>query len=114
MDKKRERQFRELGLTIAYYRKLKGMTQLQLAEAADVSRTHMSNIEAPNGKTSVSLEKLFDIADALDVPVKDLFDLRKQAMASPKRGRIPKTLIGILPLFLQINYTAISSAAIVS
>ena len=77
MDKKRERQFRELGLTIAYYRKLKGMTQLQLAEAADVSRTHMSNIEAPNGKTSVSLEKLFDIADALDVPVKDLFDFRK-------------------------------------
>ena len=77
MDKKRERQFRELGLTIAYYRKLKGMTQLQLAEAADVSRTHMSNIEAPTGKTSVSLEKLFDIADALDVPVKDLFDFRK-------------------------------------
>lgn len=77
MDEKRTKQYRELGLTIAYYRKLKGMTQLQLAEATDVSRTHMSNIEAPNGKTSVSLDKLFDIADALGIDIKDLFDFRK-------------------------------------
>lgn len=77
MDEKRKKQYRELGLTIAYYRKLKGLTQLQLAEATDVSRTHMSNIEAPNGKTSVSLDKLFDIADALGIEIKDLFDFRK-------------------------------------
>ena len=77
MDEKRKKQYRELGLTISYYRKLKGMTQLQLAEATDVSRTHMSNIEAPNGKTSVSLDKLFDIADALGIEIKDLFDFRK-------------------------------------
>ena len=31
MDEKRKKQYRELGLTIAYYRKLKVMTQLQLA-----------------------------------------------------------------------------------
>ena len=74
---KKGKQYRELGLTIAYYRKLKGLTQLQLAEATDVSRTHMSNIEAPNGKTSVSLDKLFDIADALGIEIKDLFDFRK-------------------------------------
>ena len=29
-----------------------------------------------NGKTSISLNKLFDIADVLEVPVKDLFDFR--------------------------------------
>ena len=44
MDKKRERQFRELGLTIAYYRKLKRMTQLQLAEAADVAAAPPRNV----------------------------------------------------------------------
>lgn len=27
-------------------------------------------------KTSISLNKLFDIADVLEVPVKDLFDFR--------------------------------------
>ena len=76
MNKKREQQYRELGLTIAYYRKLRGLTQIQLAEAVDLSHTHISNIEAPKVKTSISLDKLFDIADILEVPVKDLFDFR--------------------------------------
>lgn len=76
MDYKRINEFRLLGLTIAYYRKLRGLTQAELADATNLSRTHISNIEAPNGKTSISLNKLFDIADVLEVPVKDLFDFR--------------------------------------
>lgn len=76
MDYKRINEFRLLGLTIAYYRKLRGLTQAELAEATNLSRTHISNIEARNGKTSISLNKLFDIADVLEVPVKDLFDFR--------------------------------------
>ena len=76
MDYKRINEFRLLGLTIAYYRKLRGLTQAELAEATNLSRTQISNIEAPNGKTSISLNKLFDIADVLEVPVKDLFDFR--------------------------------------
>lgn len=76
MDYKRLNDLRLLGLTIAYYRKARGMTQSELAEAVEISRTHMSNIEAPNSKTSISLNKLFDIAEALEVPVKDLFDFR--------------------------------------
>lgn len=76
MDYKRINEFRLLGLTIAYYRKLRGLTQAELAEETNLSRTHISNIEAPNGKTSISLNKLFDIADVLEVPVKDLFDFR--------------------------------------
>ena len=76
MDYKRMNEFRLLGLTSAYYRKLRGLTQAELAEATNLSRTHISNIEAPNGKTSISLNKLFDIAEVLEVPVKDLFDFR--------------------------------------
>ena len=76
MDYKRINEFRLLGLTIAYYRKLRGLTQAELAEATNLSRTHISNIEAPNGKTSISLNKPLDIADVLEVPVKDLFDFR--------------------------------------
>lgn len=76
MDYKRMNEFRLLGLTIAYYRKLRGLTQAELAEATNLSRTHISNIEAPNGKTSISLNKLFDIAEVLEVPVKNLFDFR--------------------------------------
>ncbi len=74
---KHSEKYIRLGLNIAYHRKLKGMTQLQLAEAIDISRTHMSNIEAPNIETSVSLDTLFDIADKLQVPITDLFEFNR-------------------------------------
>lgn len=79
MDKKTKyaEKYIRIGLNIAYYRKLCGMTQLQLAEAVNISRTHMSNIEAPNVPTSVSLDTLFEIADILDVDIASLFDLKK-------------------------------------
>ena len=64
MIRNREQEYRMIGLNIAYYRKLKGLTQLQLAELAGISRTHMSNIEAPNMPTSISLD-----ADVLEIPV---------------------------------------------
>lgn len=77
MTEKRANQYRQLGLTIAYYRKLRGLTQLQLAECVELSRTHISNLEAPNMPTSISLDKLFDISEALDVPVAKLFEFRE-------------------------------------
>ncbi len=76
MEDAYKNEYRLLGFNIAYYRKQKGMTQTDLADAAQVSRTHISNLEAPNGKTSISLNKLFDIADALKVEVKQLFDFK--------------------------------------
>lgn len=77
MDQKRQNQYRQLGLTIAYYRKLRGLTQLELAECVNLSRTHISTLEAPNMPTSISLDKLFDIADILEVPVKCFFEFRE-------------------------------------
>ena len=65
--------YSRIGLNIAYQRKLKKFTQLQLAELIGISRTHMSNIEAPNMVTPISLEVLFNIADALEIPVDILF-----------------------------------------
>ena len=72
MTEKRKQEYKMIGLNIAYYRKLKGLTQLQLAESINISRTHMSNIEAPNMPTSVSLETLMDIADTLEIPIETL------------------------------------------
>ncbi len=68
MTSKHEQEFKMIGLNIAYFRKLKGISQMKLAETIGISRTHMSNIEAPNMPTSISLETLMDIADALDIP----------------------------------------------
>ena len=65
--------YNRIGLNIAYQRKLKKLTQAQLAELVDISRTHISNIEAPNMVTPISLELAFNIADALEIPVETLF-----------------------------------------
>ena len=77
MNSKREMEYKMIGLNIAYHRKKKGLTQLQLAEASNISRTHVSNLEAPNVKTAISLDTLFDIADALDVSVTQLLDFTR-------------------------------------
>ena len=77
MDDKRKQEYKMIELNISYYRKLKGITQLQLAEQINISRTHMSNIEAPNMPTSISLDTLFDIADTLEVPVASLLDFNR-------------------------------------
>lgn len=76
LDLKFQSYYKQLGLNISYYRKLRNLTQMELAEFTDLSRTHISNIEAPNMKTSVSLDTLFRIADVLQVSPKALMDFR--------------------------------------
>ena len=68
--------FRVLGLRIAYYRKLKGLTQEQFAEAIGRSVSFVSQIEANNSAfvKGVSLETLFLIGDRLGIPVSRLFE----------------------------------------
>lgn len=65
-------EYKMIGLNIAYYRKMRGYTQLELAEKLNISRTHLSNIEAPNVSTSMSLELLLNIANILDIPASSL------------------------------------------
>jgi len=65
-----------IGLNIALQRKLKNMTQIQLADMIGISRTHMSNIEAPNMVTPVSLEVVFSIADVLNIDPDILFKMK--------------------------------------
>lgn len=67
-------QYKEIGLKIAYYRKLKGFSQMEFAEKIDISRTHLSNIEAPNKPTSISLDLLFRISEVLEIETKAFFE----------------------------------------
>ncbi len=64
--------FIELGLAISTLRKMRGMSQEELAAKAKISRSHLSSIEAPNIVRPFSLEVLYNIADALEVPPGDL------------------------------------------
>ena len=38
-------EYRNLGSNIAFYRKKRGFSQIELSEKIDISRTHMSRIE---------------------------------------------------------------------
>lgn len=66
--------YRRVGLNIALQRKLKNISQIELAEKVGISRTHISNIEAPNMDTNISLEVIFNIADVLEIPVSAIFN----------------------------------------
>ena len=66
--------FIQLGIAIASLRKLRGISQEQLAEKAGVSRSLLSIIEAPNTANSFSMEAFFDIAEALDISPADLLN----------------------------------------
>ena len=82
--KNRDR-FIELGLTISALRKMRGMSQETLAERANISRSRLSAIEAPNIVRAFSVEVLFNIADALEVNAGDLLNAR-----FPYPGKHPK------------------------
>ena len=59
--------YRQIGLKIAYYRKLRGLTQEQLAEQVGLAPAFIGHLEAPNITKALSLDALFDIAAVLEV-----------------------------------------------
>ena len=71
--KNRDR-FIQLGIAIASIRKLRGLSQEQLAEKAGISRSHLSAIEAPGIVRAFSLEVFYNIADALGLSPSKLLD----------------------------------------
>jgi len=61
-----------LGSNIKSARKQKKLSQNQLAEILDFSREHIACIET--GKEFISLRKLFELADTLEIPLKELIN----------------------------------------
>ena len=72
IDFRNRDRFIQLGIAIAALRKMRGMSQEQLAEKANVSRSHISAIEAPGLVRPFSLDVFFNIADALEIAPADL------------------------------------------
>ncbi len=60
-----------IGKRIKQYRMLKGITQEQLAEQVDLSRNYISSIE--RGVSSLSIDKIVEIINALDCTADDIF-----------------------------------------
>lgn len=77
----------QLGIVIAALRKMRGLSQEQLAEKANISRSFLSSIEAPGIVRPFSLEVFYNIADALEIEPSELL---KASMFPEKMKTPPK------------------------
>lgn len=64
----------QLSATISTLRRIRGLSQAEFAEKANVSRALISVIEAPGIAKSFNLDIFFDIARALEVDPADLIN----------------------------------------
>lgn len=74
MSEKHSDKYKIIGQTIKKYRKEKHLTQEQLADKVSISISYLTKIEAVNCYQPFSLEVIFDIAEALEIPIIKLFE----------------------------------------
>ncbi len=61
---------KNIGINIRKLRKFKHLSQIELAVAVGIDRAYLSEIE--NGRTNVSINILYAIADSLELSIVDL------------------------------------------
>lgn len=64
-----------IGVRIAYFRKLRGMTQAELANKAHIHKNYLSHIESGSADKVISLPLLIQMSKALDIELSVLVDL---------------------------------------
>lgn len=66
--------YNTISQNIKYYRKQRGITQIQLAEEAKISISYLSKIEAAGLNKSLSISVLNQIANALNIDIEKFFN----------------------------------------
>lgn len=61
MKQEYKKYYEQFGLKVVYYRKKKRLTQMKLAEMADIDRSHISAIEL--GNVGVSFDVIFKLCE---------------------------------------------------
>jgi transcriptional regulator with XRE-family HTH domain len=74
------------GANVRHYRKARGLSQEEFADAAELSVAMISKIE--RGETAPSLESVEKIAVALDVSEAVLFSAGTMTVPTGERGRL--------------------------
>ena len=64
-----------IGVRIAYFRKLRGMTQAELANKAHIHKNYLSQVESGSADKVISLPLLIQMSKALDIELSVLVDL---------------------------------------
>lgn len=74
MENNYDKRYIQIGLKIAYYRKLNELSQEQLAERLELHPKYLSRIETPSVAQPISLKTLFAIADVFHIAPAKLLD----------------------------------------
>jgi transcriptional regulator with XRE-family HTH domain len=82
-----------IGQRIKHYRRIKDLTQRELAVHIGVASSFIANIE--QGQKGVSLDKLVDICRYLDIGLSDLFPMENRDTARAKEEMIGE-IVGAL------------------
>jgi DNA-binding XRE family transcriptional regulator/methylmalonyl-CoA mutase cobalamin-binding subunit len=61
---------RKLGHSVHEYRKLRGMSQQELADSSDLDRAYISSVE--HGKQNISIGAIAKLAKAMDLSIEEL------------------------------------------
>ena len=69
MNRQRQIMFEQIGAKVAYYRRLTGFSQAELAEKIHVNKSVLSRIERGKYNDNIPLILLLDIADIMQVDV---------------------------------------------
>lgn len=69
--------YNTIGQNIKFYRKEASLTQQELAEKTQISISYLSKIEANGCEKSISLSALNQIANELNIDIKEFFTRRK-------------------------------------
>ncbi len=71
MKEQYEKELKDLGYSVVYFRRKREMTQQQLADIMDVNYETISRIE--NAKAGLSLGMLIRLSKGLDISLSELF-----------------------------------------
>lgn len=70
--------YKMLAKNIKKIRKQRGLTQTQLADLANTTRSYISKIEAPSAERGFSMDIFFAIANALQISEAELLNFEDQ------------------------------------
>ena len=89
-----------IGLRLAYFRKMRNLTQAQLAEKVSINKNYLSQIESGSTSKAISLPLLIQISKALDVELSILVDLND---LEKSRAEIKKQFDEMKGLFAEMK-----------
>ena len=78
MKEKNHNAYNVFSSNIKMYRKNLSLTQEQLAEKSNCSSSYIKQIESNKEYKNVSLSKIINICNALDISVAELFTMESQ------------------------------------